>query len=130
MFNYLNTMENHLLNISVEDDYVPSDGEINNIVYLVCKYTVGWPMRPAGLMVCTTMAGLEGGKITGNAGISCLVRVTCEYLWDHVCGEPETPTTEELFDHIRPALETWYANSTPEERADTKEEKSSGPDVH
>lgn len=104
------------LELPVADDYVPSEGELNNIVYLICKYTVGWQMRTADLAVCVLMAGGQEA-IVGNAGLTKLVEETCEYVWDHICGEPEEPTADQFFDHIKPALQAWYAESTPEERA-------------
>jgi hypothetical protein len=105
------------LNIDVPDDYQPSDGEIDNIVYLICKYTVSWGMRQADLAVCKMMAERRG--LTGKEGISNLAMVTCEYVWDHICGEPDDTSPEAFFEHMRPMLEEWYGNSTPEERANT-----------
>jgi len=105
------------LNIDVPDDYRPSDGEIDNIVYLICKYTVSWPMRPADLAVCKMMAGQQG--LTGKEGIVHLVEVTCEYVWDHIAGEPDDTSPDDFFEHMKLMLEEWYKNSTPEERANT-----------
>lgn len=104
------------LELPVADDYVPSEGELNNFVYLTCKYTVGWGMRAADFAVCKMMAGDD---IKGNEGLSRLLDVTTEYLWDHICGEPEEPTAEALYEHMRPILGEWYANSTVEDRANT-----------
>jgi len=111
--------ETKSLELPIEDSYVPSAGELNNFVYLVCKYTVNWGMRACDLQVCLMMAG-GAEEIKGNAGLTKLCEVTCEYLWDHVCGEPEEPTTDQLFDHIKEGLQAWYKNSTPEERAATE----------
>jgi hypothetical protein len=104
------------LELPVADDYAPSNGELNNLVYLTCKYTVGWGMRQTDLAVCLMMAGGEE-EIRGNKGLSNLCWVTCEYLWDHVAGEPTDINPEQLFDHIKPALQTWYENQTPEQRS-------------
>jgi len=103
------------LNIELSEDYEPSAGEIDNLVYLTCKYTCGWPMRQADLHICRMMAG----DVHGPAGISRLVEITCEYCWDHVCGEPEDTSTEKFFEHMKPMLEHWYANTTREERSKT-----------
>lgn len=111
------------LELPIPDDYKPSPGELNNFVYLVSKYTVGWIPRQADHAVCLMMAG-GADTIVGNEGLTKLCEVTCEYLWDHICGEPENPTAEELFDHIKPALQYWYQNSTVEERADTGESET------
>ena len=45
------------MNLNIPKDYKPSDGEINNLVYLTLKYTVGWSMRAADLAVMQMMAG-------------------------------------------------------------------------
>lgn len=103
------------LGLKLPADYKPSSGELDNICYLVLKYTVGWQMRQADLQVCLLMAG----DIVGDEGISRFVEVTCEYAWDHITGSPTEPTAEQLFDSIAPALRTWYENTTPEQRAVT-----------
>lgn len=105
------------LELPVADDYTPSDGELNNFVYLVCKYTVGWQMRSADLAVCLMMAGGKD-NIVGNAGLSRLCETTCEYLWDHICGEPEEASGEAFFEHIKPLLQRWYNEQNAEERSD------------
>ena len=104
------------LDISLPEGYKPSEGEINNFVYLVCKYTVGWMMRGADLAVCQMMTG----PIVGKQGLEKLLEQTTEYVWDHICGEPEEPTAEQLALHMKPVLEEWYSKSTPEERAVTQ----------
>lgn len=109
-----------LLDLPIADDYRPSSGELDNFVYLICKYTVGWQMRQADLQVCLMMAG---HTILGSEGLSKLCEVTCEYLWDHICGEPDDFTPQTLTEHIKPLLEYWYQNSTPEKRAITEWEK-------
>jgi len=106
------------LDIGVLDDYEPSAGELNNIVYLVCKYTANWPMRGADLSICLMMAGMDG-EVKGPKGISNLVRVTCDYVWDHVCGEPSDTSPRKFFAHMKPMIEEWYSKTTPEDRAKT-----------
>lgn len=112
------TQNTKSLELPVAEDYTPSEGELNNFVYLTCKYTVGWGMRMADLAVCLTMAG-GADKIKGGEGLTKLCDVTCEYLWDHVCGEPDEISPDKLFDHMKPILQEWYNNSTPEDRAKT-----------
>lgn len=103
------------MKLEIPQDYVPSAGEINNIVYLCCSYTVGWPMRATDLAVCEMM---RDKTLTGQAAIENLVQVACEYVWDHICGEPEEPSVEQLTDHMHSVMEKWYEHTTPEERAD------------
>jgi len=102
-----------ILNINVPSDYTPSDGEVDNLVYLTCKYTIGWNMRACDLAIMKIMAG----EMQGAEGISRLVENTCEFVWDHISGEPESFSGESLFEHMREPLEAWYAGTTPEERA-------------
>ena len=106
------------LNLPIADDYVPSDGELNNIVYVVCKYTVGWNMRACDLSICLLMAGGQEA-IIGDGGITKLAE-TCEYCWDHIAGEPDDFDADKLFDHIKPFLLEWYNETTPEDRAKTE----------
>lgn len=104
------------LDVQLPEDYSPSDGEIDNITYLTCKYACGWPMRQADLAVCKRMTG----EIRGSAGISKYVETVCEYLWDHICGEPEEVSAEDFFKHMKPMLESWYSQTTPEDRSKTE----------
>lgn len=109
------------LELNLPEDYKLSDGEIDNIVYLTCKYTVQWPMRQVDLQVCKTMAGLDKtDPPTGSEAVEKLLRQTCEYLWDHVCGEPDEFDTDKLVEHMVPALNQWYSTTTPEERSKTE----------
>lgn len=124
------------LELPINDDYVPSDGELNNFVYLTCKYTVQWPMRQADLAICLELAksghavaaigedfhNVQTGQnqparlIKGVEGLTRLLEVTCEYLWDHISGEPDEFSPDILFYHMKPILQKWYSNTTPEER--------------
>lgn len=106
------------LEIDVPDDYTPSAGELNNFVYLVCKYTVNWIPRSCDHDICIMMAGGTDG-IKGNKGLSELCQHVCEFCWDHISGEPEEFDADDLSKHIKPMLQDWYKNSTVEERADT-----------
>ena len=58
------------LDIGVLDGYEPSAGELDNIVYLVCRYTCGWNMCGADLAICLQMAG----EVKGAKGISSTPR--------------------------------------------------------
>lgn len=116
------------LELPINDDYIPSDGELNNFVYLTCKYTVQWPMRQTDLAVCLELAKSRFGEdvqagqtqpvglIKGVEGLTRLLEVTCEYIWDHIAGEPDEFSPDDLFYHMKPILQEWYANTTIEER--------------
>lgn len=112
------------LGLPIDDDYEPSAEELDNFVYLVSKYTVGWIARPVDLRICLIMVrGKDSDKnnnpIRGNSGLSELCSATCEYLWDHICGKPDDFSPEDLFEHIKPHMREFYHNSTPEQRSQT-----------
>jgi hypothetical protein len=103
--------------MKIPEDYKLSDGEIDNIVYLVCKYTVEWNMRPADKTVCQMM--MDKTK-SGTAQVENLISITCEYVWDHICGEPDTFTPVSLYDHMVPMITEWFeVTSSQEERSKT-----------
>lgn len=103
---------------NIPADYRLSDGEIDNIVYLICKYTVEWNMRQVDKAVCQMMMSKEK---TGVPQIEDLVRVTCEYVWDHICGEPDNFTAEQLYDYMAPMITEWFKiTSSQEERSKTE----------
>lgn len=102
-----------LRKIALAADYELSDGEVDNIVYLVCKYTVGWQMRQCDKAVCQLMLG----AVKGPEAVHRLVEATAEYVWDHICGEPDEPTAEQLYEHMAPVIAEWFGKTTPEERA-------------
>lgn len=104
------------IEVSVPNDYKMSEGEKNNLVYLVCKYTVGWGMRSCDFVACCLMAAQ--GPQTGVEAIKNLTRVSCEYVWDHISGKPDNFTPEMLYAHMAEYMNEWYSDSTPEERAD------------
>ena len=105
--------------LGLPKDYQLTAGEINNIVYVTCKHTVGWPMRSADLAICQMMCDKN---LKGDESVANLLEVTCEYLWDHICGEPEDFTPEDLVKHIEPGIVDWFQKTTQEERSNTGEE--------
>lgn len=104
-----------MINVNVADDYRFTDGELNNIVYLCHRFTIDWSMRRSDLAVCLMLARAKG-EIIGNAGLDRLIRTTCEYVWDHLCGEPEEPTADGFYEHMVPAMERWFENTTQADR--------------
>ena len=44
-----------MIKSNVPADYVPSSGEIDNIVYITLKSTIGWPMRQCDLAMITIL---------------------------------------------------------------------------
>lgn len=87
------------------DNYRLTDGEINNVVYLTCRFTVDWSMRGCDLAVCRM---LVGGEIVGDSGVLRLIEETCEYVWDHICGETDEFTPEQLIEHMIPPMVKFF----------------------
>jgi hypothetical protein len=102
--------------INIDQSHTLTDGEIDNIVYLCCKYGVGWDMRGADLAVIKMMSGTP---LIGPAGMAKLLDETAAYLWDHIMGEPDDPTQAQVRQALEQIIETWW-NQTPEaERSKT-----------
>ena len=109
-----------MIKTNIADDYVLSAGELDNVVYLCLRYTANWTMRHADLAVCLMMTrSLGHDEIRGNAGLDALIRTTCEYCWDHICGEPDSCTADDFYGHMVPAIEAWFASTSKEERENT-----------
>ena len=104
------------LNIEIPDDYKPSDGELDNLVYLALKYGANWQMRGCDKQVVLVMCE----NTIGSVGISKVLETACEYAWDHILGEPDEGTPEDMYNHLKPLIEEWYSKSTVEERANTQ----------
>jgi len=109
------------MKLNLPDDYVVAEGEANNLVYLTLKYTVGWNMRACDFQVMFIM---QEQPITGQAGIEKLVKDTCEFAWDHIAGEPDEFTAEQLYEHMETILQEWYDNTTREQRENTSSEEN------
>lgn len=113
-------MRKQLLVLPLADDYAPSPGELDNLVYLTLKYTVGWQMREAdrAVIIGIVVERLQGLP-QGPTGISIVVAEACEYAYDHLTGEDPEAKPDKLWKHIKPMIEGWYAKTTPESRAKT-----------
>jgi len=96
----------------VPEDYVVSDNELNNLVYLICKYTVGWAMREADFFIVKSMVGSGAGPDFINK----VIEMTTEMLWDHMCGEPDHFSPKDLQIHIVPVLKEWYSKTNRTDR--------------
>ena len=112
-----------ILPLGLPSDYLPSQGELNNVCYVVCRYGANWPMRSTDLAVCLFMIDRAIRELRGDPLVSEFLWVVCDYVWDHILGEPESPTVEQLFDYIRPGIEEWYRVTDPEARSVIAEEE-------
>ena len=96
----------------IEHDVELHDNEIDNVLYLTFKYTVEWPMRQVDKAVVLQMTRsqleLEAENPLLFQHVSTMLEVACEYVWDHICGEPEEPSTKQLLDHIRPIIDNFF----------------------
>jgi hypothetical protein len=97
------TEQMHLIN----ETHIPTTGELSNIVYIAMKHLAGWQMRQCDLGVVLTMSTPKNLKELDEAFVPSLA----EYIWDHLMGEPEEVTTEDLeygIRHIAKAMLACY----------------------
>jgi hypothetical protein len=114
-------MVDDVMNIfGLPDDYEPTDGELDNIIYLIMKYSVGWMMRQADKFSVLLMSEKEKGPDK----IKSVIDNTAEYSWDHIAGEPDEFKPKDIVEHAMPYLSDWFNGTTQEERSDTGEEKN------
>lgn len=71
----------------------PTNGELNNLTYLSMKYLIGWGMRAVDLAVILHMTSPMENV---NELESKFIPVLADYMWDHLMGEPESPTADDL----------------------------------
>lgn len=76
----------------VTDDHKPTDNELNNICYLSMKYMCGFEMRQCDYSVIKSMAG-KISTLEQVENTFCVV--LGEYVWDHLMGKPDDPTSEQ-----------------------------------
>lgn len=100
--------------MNIPDDTPLLDGERNNIVYLVLRFEAGWGMRDADFAVIESLCDKS---LTGSAAIQDIIHRSCEYAWDHLLGEPDTPTAEDIERHATLIIEQWFAGTTQAERS-------------
>jgi hypothetical protein len=62
-----------------------------------------------------------------TATIDRFVEEVCEYLWDHILGEPRKPTVASLFNTVKPGVLLWFkdwpAQKPPEPKLVRKKAK-------
>ena len=92
------------------DTHEPTENELNNICYLSMKYIAGWPMRQADLKVVEIM----GGEITTVRALDDKwIPNLADYIWDHLMGEPETISSEQITEGCKAVCNLIYG--MPEE---------------
>ena len=102
--------------------HIPTDGEMNNLCYLSMKYLIGWQMRGCDFAVVKMVAGRVSSmeELTDR-----FIPALAEYMWDHICGEPDEPTVEDLTAGIEFLKDSLY---TMNEHTRNSTEATSDPD--
>jgi hypothetical protein len=86
--------------------HVPTINELNNLCYLSFKYIAGWHMRQCDFAVVTMM----GGTPTSVNDIDTQYGpALAEYIWDHILGEPDDFTVEDIEYAVKAVKNSLYA---------------------
>ena len=75
------------------------------------------PATEAAVKAFQAKNGLVADGIVGDVGVSRLVSVVCDYVWDHICGEPDDLSVEQLYDFAQKFLFQWFEETTQEQRS-------------
>lgn len=91
--------------------YAPTNNELNNLCYLSMKYLIGWRMRVVDFH---TVNMLGGTPKTIQELDKRYIPTLAEYMWDHLMGEPEEPTTDDLEYAIKAVRDMLFSLSEKE----------------
>ena len=81
------------------------DAEVNNICYISMKYLCGWQMRQCDLVVVIMLAG----EIKSLADLRTrYVEHLADHIWDHLMGEPDEPSADDLAHGINAIITEFY----------------------
>ena len=108
---------------NVPSDYQMTDGEMDNIIYLVLKFGCNWQMRECDKQVVLYLfrALPEGKSRTGAGGIQNLIMEAATYGWDHILGkEPGQPLPLKIARFMLPRIAWWWSEFDQQRRSDTK----------
>lgn len=97
------------------DKHKPTDGELNNICFMAMKYGAGHLMRMVDFEVVKTMSE-STETVTGLS--DKFLPVLADYMWDHIMGEPDDPSTEEVLEFVTFTRDMIYT-SNEEDRNNT-----------
>lgn len=79
------------------DKHKPTENEMNNICFMAMKYGAGHIMRQVDLAMVNTL----GGTPDTVRGLSDRwIPSLADYMWDHIMGEPDDPSPEEMVDYV------------------------------
>lgn len=96
----------------------PTENELNNLCYLSMKYLIGWEMRTADFQVCMM---LGGDPQTVTELEKTFIPSLADYIWDHLMGEPNDPTSDDLIEGIKIIRDMLYSMDQPTREAVTCE---------
>lgn len=75
----------------------PTENEMNNICFMSMKYSAGHIMRQVDL----TMVNMLGGTPDTVRNLSDRwIPALADYIWDHIMGEPDDPSLEEVVEFV------------------------------
>ena len=75
----------------VGPDHVPTENELNNLLYLFMgRFGIG--MRTVDLM----MVKLVAGPVANMAGLDTFIKAMAEYVWDHYLGESDDINEDDM----------------------------------
>lgn len=85
--------ETEKMELQVPNDHKPTEGELNNICYLSMRYLLNWTMRVVDYEIIRMMSG----EVNTLEEIDTkLIPPLAQYTWDHLMGEPDEPSQEQV----------------------------------
>lgn len=86
--------------------HMPTQNELDNLAYLSMKYIAGWLMRSCDFEVVKLIAGPVDSI---SAMKEKFVPALAEYMWDHLMGEPDDPTQDDVQQTILALTDSLYS---------------------
>lgn len=101
-----------------------TDNEINNLVYLCLKYIAGFPMRTCDFQLILAMHNSSKGGVGDER--DNLASALSDYIWDHLLGEPDEPSSEEIKSAVVEIFGEFF--KLPDDVRNSLEESTEKPD--
>jgi hypothetical protein len=100
-------------------DYLMSDGEMDNLIYLTLKHGCHSFMRPTDKAVVLRMFAQQKKAKVGADGIANLIMEAAVYGWEHMLGKPNDPLPLTIASSMWPRIVWSFKHFTREQRSDT-----------
>ena len=100
-------------------DYIMSDGEMDNLIYLTLKHGCDSPMRQTDKAVVLRMFAQQEKAKVGSDGIANLIMEAAVYGWDQILGKPDDPMPLTIARSMWPRIVWSFKHLTREQRSDT-----------